>query len=165
MNMTIMNTTILAAETVAILKDVQQLLNRPAFNPTPMEALKAELIGTLRELIADNELLTFILRATEVQISLSAEQKKAIDAAIVDIQTMKKTEKRPAMIKSLDAAYWRTMKTRKSLLTEIDGLFTEKRRFAAGILSNQAFIDGIKAIINTPYLLASGAAEVSSLNN
>ncbi len=161
MNMTIMNTTILAAETVAILKDVQQLLNRPAFNPTPMEALKAELIGTLRELIADNELLTFMLRATEVQISLSVEQKKAIDAAIVDIQTMKKTEKRPAMIKSLDAAYWRTMKTRKSLLAEVDQLFAEKRDCAWRIRSNQGVIDGIKTIVNTPYLLASGAAEVS----
>jgi hypothetical protein len=154
---------ILALEAAAIVKGAQEWLTSvPAYEPTPAEKLKAELIMTLRELTTEERDLLFFHGAAEVQIHISLEQKKVIDAALAETEARKKNEKRPEMLKALDAAYWRTMRTRKRLLREIDGLFTEKRDLAGKLRTVRSLRTGIKGIINNPLTLAAAVASMES---
>lgn len=150
-------------EIFLLVKGAQEWLAAvPAFEPTPSEKIKAELTETIEELNADEEEARFFLGAAEVQIHIALEQKKAVNAALLDIDKRKAAEKQPGMLKALNAAFNRTEVTRKQLTREIDALFAEKRNWAAKLNTIRATKAGIKAIINSPYLLAAAAAEAEN---
>lgn len=167
------NNNILASSAVSILKGAQEWLRIAPTGGEAVEQTRNELIQTLGDLRYERNRLTenreetiMALACAEVQIHLALEQKKVLDAAIAQILGRKTTEKNASVLKSLEAAYWRTMVSRRKLLKEIDVLFADKRQQKKELskvdfllMRNNFMRRSINEILDNPNLLLQASQE------
>ncbi len=146
-------------ELVSILKGANEFLRDiPLYEPTPIETTRAELLTSIRDLSEDLRDESFYFGCAQVQIHLCLERKTLLDAELKKIDLRSKGAAANVM-KGLEAAKWRTLRSRKKLIRELDQLFTEKRDLAGKIKNIREMMSGLRRIVGTPHLLAMAAAE------
>ncbi len=155
---------ILEKEIVNIIKGSQDYLRIPFTEQEQVDSIKKELVQNLRDIRKERESAIFFIAATEVQISLSLEQKKTIESAIQQTKERMLTETDAKLTTGLEAAFWRSMKMRKKLIKEIAALFEEKQQYIEKLREADYMRTGIHDILNNPIKLRQAAMEPITVN-
>lgn len=145
-------------ELVSILKGANEFLRDiPLYEPTPIETTRAELLTSIRDLSEDLRDESFYFGCAQVQIHLCLERKTLLDAELKKIDLQSKGAAANVM-KGLEAAKWRTLRSRKKLTASLTSS-SRKRGLAGKIKNIKEMMSGLRRIVGTPHLLAMAAAE------